>query len=361
MADELRQMFSRDFLEDYASKLSSLAPLDQDQFLQRVTADDWQNLSLLKRFARLADATVEGLSLPYDQLVDKLIILNETSQGFSYMFLNDIFWRYGLDDLPNSFRGMRVLTTGSSSEFAIRYFLNHDFEATLAFLQELAQSDNEHHRRLASEGTRLRLPWGKNVLELEEHIDQILAILEVLKADSSLYVRKSVANNLNDLSKKYPDLVLERLAAWKGQSAETDWIIKQGLRTLIKEGNDQALNLLDYGGEIVVQSAELVQNPTSPALNDTSIFSYKLVLGEVKAKRLRLMLAMGFQKSKGTISEKRFHLKDLDLKDNLTIAGQKKYVWKDMTTRKHHLGAHYARLLVNGQEVARLDFELINN
>lgn len=362
MAAEKRQVYNRAFLENFAQNVQQFHPnFSRQDFCQLVLTKDWENYSLMERFQAMARGFYETLNLPYHEVCQLLVQLNQTCRGFDYLFFHDVIWQYGLEDLPTSFDTVAILTTGSSGEFAIRYFLNHDIASSLAFLKKLSKSADADQRRLASEGTRLRLPWGKSVPALVEHLDEIFVILENLKADDSLYVRKSVANNLNDLTKMYPDLVLERLATWKGKDKRTDWVIKTGLRSLIKSGYPKALEFLGYAQDFKVASCQFNHDKKQAVYGQTTQFGYHLELFVERTSQLRLSLALGFQKSNGKISEKIFFLKDCQTSGQVSLSGKKSYTWQDLSTRKHYFGSHYARLLLNQKELARVDFDLVSN
>ena len=161
--------------------------------------------------------------------------------GLAYMFLPDYIEVYGIDDYETSVDALEFTTQFVSCEFAVRPFLIKYHEPMVA--QMLAWSKHENHkvRRLASEGSRPRLPWAMAVPVLKKDISPILPILENLKADPSEYVRRSVANNLNDIAKDFPEVVLAIAARWTGISKETDAIIKHGSRTLLKQGHTEIL------------------------------------------------------------------------------------------------------------------------
>jgi 3-methyladenine DNA glycosylase AlkC len=145
-------------------------------------------------------------------------------------------------------RAQYELTKRFTAEFSIRAFLEADPVATLERLEEWATDPNVHVRRLVSEGTRPRLPWAPRLPRFVEDPQPVLRLLEMLKDDPELYVRRSVANNLNDIAKDHPDLVVEVCARWSLQaSPERRWLIRHGLRTLVKQGHEGALAVLGYG------------------------------------------------------------------------------------------------------------------
>ena len=108
-----------------------------------------------------------------------------------------------------------------------------------------SKNKNVHVRRLSSEGLRPRLPWAK---KLEQFIDDptpILPILENLKKDESMFVKKSVANNLNDILKDNYSVGIRILKKWsKTKNKDTQWIIKHALRNEIKKENPEAVKLV---------------------------------------------------------------------------------------------------------------------
>lgn len=360
MAELLKDIYSHDTLLRIGTQFSQFyKDFNIDQFLTDVTADNWADLTLTQRHTRLATCVYNNISLPYEQLSEILIAMTPQCQGFAYIFMPKIIELYGLNDIEISLNALEVLTAGSSAEFAIRPFLQVDFDYTYHIILQWTQSDNEHHRRLASEGLRIGLPWAKKLPILNDNIDKILYVLTQLRNDPSLYVRKSVANNLNDLSKCYPDLVIDTFKKWIGESTYTDWIIKKGARTLIKLGDTQILELLNYNDTITAQNVTFQINPPIVTTNATSTFNYELTVHTCKTSKVRISLVIDFVKSNGNISSKLFFIKDVIISKDTKLSGKKTYTWKDMTTRKHYKGTHVIHLLVNSVEVAKNKVEFV--
>jgi 3-methyladenine DNA glycosylase AlkC len=161
---------------------------------------------------------------------------------------------YGLAHRDLSLRALKEMTKRFSAEFAIRPFLDREPAAVVAVLADWALDPHPQVRRLVSEGTRPRLPWGMRLPKFVADPRPVLTLLELLKEDPELFVRRSVANNLNDIAKDNPDLVVATLRRWKAsRSPETKWLVKHALRTLIKQGHPDALGLLGYGHGAAVQ------------------------------------------------------------------------------------------------------------
>ncbi len=184
-------------------------------------------------------------SLKYE---DALSILKEVAPKFTdfeSMVFPEFVDVYGQEHFELSLEALSYFTQFGSSEFAIRSFMNKDVDKVMDYMYELARHEHPYVRRFASEGCRPKLPWAKSVKALSDkmYLLKIVGILDLLKNDPSEFVRKSVANNLNDISKLDPDLVLDKAYSWHGHTKETDWILKHGLRTLLKKGNKRALEL----------------------------------------------------------------------------------------------------------------------
>ncbi len=187
--------------------------------------------------------------------------------GFVAIFLSDFVASYGLHDFDFSLDALRGFTKHGSAEFAVRPFLIADQKRALKTMRRWAEDECEHVRRLASEGSRPRLPWGMRLPSLVTDPSPTAPILEALKGDSALYVRKSVANHLNDITKDHPEWVMQRLEAWDLREERQSWIAKHACRTLIKRGHPRALQLFgfaegaDVGCDTVCVSHQLVFGP----------------------------------------------------------------------------------------------------
>jgi 3-methyladenine DNA glycosylase AlkC len=182
---------------------------------------------------------------------------------------NDFVAAYGLGYLDLSLRALYELTKRFTAEGAIRAFLQAYPEQTLTWLAEWATDPNCHVRRLVSEGARPRLPLAPRLPEFVKNPQPVLALLEQLKANPVLMVPRSFANNLNDIAKDHPDLVVETLARWK-QAADpgTQWIIGHATRTLLKQGHADALALLGYGA---ATSISVVSFQLTPRIDERRI------------------------------------------------------------------------------------------
>ena len=246
MAELLKNAFNK----QYISQLSQLIyaehkPFNRGQFSKDVFSNQWRNYELKQRMRHISHCLNAHLPKNYKQSVSILDKVAPQFTGMTGMQFPDFIEVFGLKnkDLKTSLKALEKWTKYSSSEFAIRPFIVRHPEPTLKRLYDWSSSKSEHIRRLSSEGCRPRLPWAMALPEFKKDPRPIIGILEKLKEDPSLYVRRSVANNINDITKDNPELALKLVTGWKGANEETDWIIKHSMRTLLKASHPKALKL----------------------------------------------------------------------------------------------------------------------
>ncbi|HQV33084.1 MAG TPA: DNA alkylation repair protein, partial [Calditrichia bacterium] len=326
-------------------------------FRVSVRNDGWEQKELKERMRHIAGALRKHLPADYLVALDILVKVAPHFSGFDGMIFPDFVEQFGGDFPTQSIAALLQFTRYSSAEFAIRPFLKRDPGKILAAMQDWAGHQNFHVRRLASEGCRPRLPWAMAIARLKEDPTPILPILEKLKDDPELYVRKSVANNLNDISRDHPDLVLGIAEKWLGHSPRTDWIVKHALRSLLKAGNERAMRLFGFGNPAAITVENLVVDPVRVRIGESVAFSFDLVCNEPEEVMVRLEYAVYFVKASGKKSPKVFQIKESRLGPG-RHSFRKKQTFEDRTTRKHYPGEHSLSILVNGKEKARADFQL---
>lgn len=280
-------------------------------------------------------------------------------RGFIIVTLTRFVSRNGLQHFDLSMKSLYEMTKRFTAEWDIRPFIVEYPEKTLALLKQWITDPNMHVRRLVSEGTRTRLPWGMRLKMFIDDPYPVLELLEQLKDDPELYVRRSVANNLNDIAKDHPDLVIETLTRWqKGASEGTQWIIKHATRTLIKDGHNEALALLGFDPKVKAELSNIKLNTATIQMGDTLEFSTELTLQGKTTKDLVVDYVIYFMKANGKLAPKVFKLKTLKAKPGQAIELTKRHAIKPITTRKYYAGKHELGILVNGQELAREAFTL---
>lgn len=265
---------------------------------------------------------------------------------------------HGLDHFDRSMDAICALTKRFSMEFTLRHFLNAHEPQVMAILVDWAVDENYHLRRLVSEGTRPRLPWGKKV---GLTFGAPLPLLDQLYCDPTRYVTRSVANHLNDIAKLDAGLVVETLARWQGEGRqdprEMDWIIRHALRTLIKKGDPQAMALLGYVPEPPIAVSPL--KVTTPSIVFGDAFEFEVTLTAHAPAKLLVDYAIGFVKADGQRKAKVFKLKQLSLKAGETVVLRKRHRLKaDATTYRLYAGTQGIFLQINGVERGSSAFDL---
>ncbi len=280
--------------------------------------------------------------------------------GFAVWPLGEIVSRRGLGDFSAAMKALREITKRFTSEFAIRPFLRDRLHDTLEVLTVWATDPNEHVRRLVSEGSRPLLPWGERLPAIMENPQMTLPLLDRLWNDPSDYVRRSVANHLNDFSKQHPEVVLKTLGRWKKSGGpHFERLAKHAARTLLKKGHPQTLEFFGfYHPEyLIVETFEI--SPESLRLGDSLTYQFSVRnSGKTKVSVL-FDYAIHHQKKDGRLTQKVFKGKTRTLSagESLVIAGQ--HVIRPVTTRTYHAGTHHLEIFLNGRSFDKKAFQLV--
>lgn len=356
---ELKAMYNEEFLRGFGGKVhAAYAAFDTEKFILNVMDDTWDGLELKARMRRISETLGAFLPASYEAALDVLFAIDEECTGFPYLFFPDFVEVFGQGEehWELSMKALERFTPKSSAEFAVRPFLLRDPERMMRQMEIWAQHPGEHVRRLASEGSRPRLPWGQSLPMFKKDPAPVMPVLELLKQDPSLYVRKSVANNLNDIVKDHPRLVLETARRWKGTHPHTDWIVRHGCRTLIKKSDPEAMALFGYADatddEPITTGAALIVEPFVVVLGGSTELRYDLQIREGDPAHIRIEYGIDFVKARGQVSRKSFLLSDKTVPGGAHLTGTRTHQWANLTTRRHYPGEHRIVLLVNGREAA---------
>ncbi|WP_378955796.1 DNA alkylation repair protein [Pelosinus sp. sgz500959] len=368
MPQPLKDVYNEEFLRQFSVKVHDVYDaFDIEQFIAKVMDHTWNELALKERMRRITEILRGHLPNRYEDSMDILFAIDEECVGFPYLFFPDFVAVYGQaeEHWELSMKALERFTIRSSAEFAVRPFLQRDPEKMMSQMVQWSKHSNEHVRRLASEGCRPRLPWGEALSMFKEDPSLVLDVLEILKNDSSLYVRKSVANNLNDISKDHPMVVLEIVRRWKGVHLNTDWILRHGCRTLIRKADPVVMSLFGYaetiGATPLITHASLVVEPTVLKIGESCELRYEVCMREGESARIRTEYGIDFVKARGQTSRKIFLLSDKTVSGGVQLSGTRTHRWSNLTTRRHYPGQHRIVLLVNGCEVAHSVLELVTN
>ncbi|HEY8933025.1 MAG TPA: DNA alkylation repair protein [Rariglobus sp.] len=358
MSSALKDMFDAALYRSLAAELAALSPaFDSNRFLDH-TLTGLTSRELMDRMRRTSTGVALALPIPYREQLDVLRALApRIGHGFIGIFLSDFVAQHGLAHPTLSLDALRFFTRFGSAEFAIRPFIERDPAGTLAVLRTWANDADEHVRRLASEGSRPRLPWGARLQFLVADPSPTLPILSALRADPSLYVRKSVANHLNDIAKDHPDIALDFVSTWDRNHAPTAWIVRHALRTLIKRGHPRALALLGAGDAPKLDAAFTV-TPKRIHLGDTVTLVATLTSTARRSQSLLIDYVVHYARASGKASEKVFKWKQLDVAPGEKLTLTKRQLIRDFSTRRHHAGRHRVELQINGRRLAESAFTL---
>jgi 3-methyladenine DNA glycosylase AlkC len=276
------------------------------------------------------------------------------------MVFPDFVECYGINYFDLSMKTLKFFTPLCSSEFAVRPFIAMDPERAMVFVMDWAEDEDQHVRRLASEGCRPRLPWGMALKVFKLDPTPILPVLKKLKDDPSEYVRRSVANNLNDISKDHPEVVLEVCEQWYGKSTDVDWVVKHACRGLLKAGNRRAMLLFGFSDPLTIHVKNLVIDKDKLGIGGDVRFTFNLHVETQRESKVRLEYKVDFVKARGKRSPKIFQFGERIL-DPGEHTFTKTHSFVDRSTRKHYPGEHRITIIVNGVAKASVSFELLQN
>lgn len=363
-APKLKDYFTADLVRETGERVNSVHPtFDVDQFVATTLTDDWESLALTARSRRIGDALFETLGLGVEPALEVVVaVLPEElddpdgalNNGFWMWPLSDLIANYAVDHLHAGLDACEALTRRFTAEFAVRPFLAQYPEA-MDRVFDWTQDPSEHIRRLASEGTRPRLPWASR---LDLPTDQVVAVLTSLRKDESLYVRRSVANHLNDLAKDDSDGIVTLLEEWHGEGVpETNWIVRHAMRNHLKNGDPRVMALFGYEPADVAVDG-LAITPGSAAIGESVVITFDLVEAARRDQKLMVDLVVGYLKANGSVGPKVFKFKDFELAADSTEPCRKKLDMVIRSTRQLYPGTHSVTVRVNGADLASASFEL---
>jgi len=358
MAERLKDIFfTRDSVEAFADSIEKVYPkFDKKKFLDLIYDGSFEKKEFLAKSRRITD--VLHKTLPQSSYADALAVIKGAApliKGAEALSLPDYIAQYGMNDWDLSLPALSHITKYVTAELAIRPFLDKDPDRVMACLTDWAEDENPKLRRLASEGCRPRLPWAMALPKFKKNPAPILPILEKLKNDPSEDVRRSVANNLNDISKDNPEVMLDLCEKWHGVSEKTDKIVKHACRSLLKSGDKRALRIFGFSDPSTLEVAHFKVDKKELKIGDTLNFSFDLEVE--KESKVRLEYAVFYVKPIGRLSPKVFQIAEKDYGPG-TFPVKRKQFFGDQSTRKHIPGTHHIAIIVNGEEKAKTSFEL---
>ncbi|MFV0321448.1 MAG: DNA alkylation repair protein [Alphaproteobacteria bacterium] len=362
-----KEHFSAAYVDNLIERLNYFAPNIQTKYLEQ-TQIIIESLEMKDRVNNIADAIFTALEQPASPaLAENLtaMALGDNNYpaltGFDAWPIFSIFERHFINEFEAAMTAFYKLTHLFTAEFAIRPFIFHYPEPSFALFSHWSQDESEQIRRLSSEGIRPNLPWGGKIHYLNKNPKKIIAILNRLKNDPSLYVRKSVANNFNDISKEHSQIILDNFKKWQANrpTAQQQWIMKHALRSLIKQGDKQALALVGVNVAGNIKAVKFSAAPKAICLGQEIELSLELQNNDNHDNDVMVDYIIHHVKANGQTTPKVFKWKKFNLKAEQNVVLVKSHKILPITTRKYYAGKHGVQILVNGNILADSHFELI--
>ena len=360
MPEKLKDtLISKESVTQMAAAIRAVHPrFKTRRFVSLVVDDQWGQRELKEIMHHLARCLGECLPSDYGEAIQVLERAAPQISGFQAMALPDFVEIFGLDAWEISLPALGFFTRFASAEFAIRPFLDLDPDRAMGWMARWAEDEDPAVRRLASEGCRPRLPWAMALPRFKKDPSPILPVLEKLKDDESDSVRRSVANNLNDIARDNPEVTLETCEGWFGSSEPVDRLVKHACRGLLKTGNTRAMRLFGFGDPAHLSVKGPRVEPKRVAIGDELRFSFDLLVGGEERTKVRLEYAVHYVKKTGKLSRKVFQLSEREWKPGRHPI-KRRHSFAERSTRKHHPGTHVLELIANGVEKGRIEIEVV--
>lgn len=362
-----KNWFDVDAADRLAAQIQAVYPaFDQHKFRQDAVRQ-LENLEMHGRVAQFSEALARHLPADKEQALQILTrslppILpsaENITNGWLQWPVGKFIADYGLPHFETAMQAMIELTQRFSSEFAVRPFIEHQQNKTLDRLLQLTAHPSAHVRRWCSEGSRPLLPWGKKLKALQQDPSPVWPILEALKDDPERYVQTSVANHLNDIAKQHPDQVVSRCGIWiQNAGPARKWIVKHGLRTLIKDGHPDALALIGYPTAKHIK-ARLTLTPESIHIGESTQLTLELRNEHKQAQPLLIDYAVTYARKQAGTGRKVFKWTTIQIGAGESLTLQKKHPMKITSTRALYPGPHKVEVLINGQPLCDGAFQLV--
>jgi 3-methyladenine DNA glycosylase AlkC len=360
MAERLKDHFGPDVPVRIAGMIADVHPsFPTDRFL-RDALDGYEDLELTPRARQISDALATSLPQDFGRAADVVQaslgppIAGDELTGLGmepFIYLPFVYWvaEVGLDHWARSMRLQHALTQRLSCEYSIRAFIDTEPDRTLARLADWTHDPSPHVRRLVSEGTRPRLPWAPRLSRFIDDPTPVIDLLELLRDDPTTLVRRSVANNLNDIGKDHPDVLVAVCRRWKvGATPERERLIAHALRSAVKRGDPSALAILGFGRADAGRIDQVGITPKRPRIGDTVRVELTVTNSGRRRAAFNVDLRVHFVKASGTTTPKVFKMKAVELAAGASTRLTKSISLAQHTTRTHHPGRHDVDVVVNG-------------
>lgn len=364
----LKNVFNQKVIEDLAKRISKQYPKFQSKTFLQSTLASLEDLGFIERSNHLRDCLYDFL--PKDPKISIQILIDSLGpelpnssiaglEGFTVMSLCSFVSKYGKEHFDLSMKALYEMTKRFSAEGDLRTFIDIDYEKSMSLLHRWCKDKSHHVRRLVSEGTRPRLPLAGRIPRFQKDPRPVIELLDKLVTDESLYVRRSVANNINDIAKDNPEIAVTTLKRWKkNPSSDVQWLVSHASRSLVKSGNKDVLGIFGVSSEIEIELKGFSVAKKKYRINDTIEFQFGIESKAKKDEPLIIDYVIHFVKSNGKTKEKIFKLKKSSIKPRELIPISKKHKLINTSGRTHFPGRHMIELQINGKRYGKVEFDL---
>ncbi len=348
MAD-FKDELSPALVERLGGAFAAASPSFDRAAFERAAIDGLDGRELMARVDRVAQALAAAMPPSPDDAgpTVRAVLAGGGLQGWASMPVNAYIAREMLDRPDIGLPLLAASTPLFTAEFAIRPFIDAHYETTMEYLRAWSRDPDEHVRRLVSEGSRPRLPWGRRLNRFIADPTPTIELLDALVDDESLYVRKSVANHLNDIAKDHPDLVLDTARRWADGTGRRDFVVRHGLRTLVKHGHPEALAILGFDPDAAIELTDFTCTPPAVAIGEAVTIGF--TLRAAAATRAAIDYVVHFQGARGPKAGKVFKFAVKDLPAGKPVRLAREHRFRHVSVRTIHPGPHRIEVQVNGR------------
>jgi len=367
MPEAFKDLYNEKFYLTLAIHLNKcLVNFDEAIFMQRMLSDNFEQLALKERMTHTKEVLHQFMPDNFSEATSVLVSLITSlsdagikEDSVEYMFLPEYIETYGIDDYQTSIQAFEKITQFTSAEFAVRPFLIKYGQKMLSQMYLWCEHSHYMVRRLASEGCRPRLPWAIALKTYKLDATLLLPILHSLFDDPTEIVRRSVANNLNDIAKDNPNVVIEFAKQYLGKGTQSDRNIKHACRTLLKQACPETLALFGYDSTDI-DLVEFKVLTEKVVMGSHADFAFAIKNNSENTKKIRLEYGLYFIKKNGQLSKKVFKISERLLAANELHQVQRKQSFKPISTRIYYPGIHQVSIILNGKEFIAKYFKLIS-
>lgn len=363
-----KDVFNRDVITDFANRIQSAYQLfKRDEFIE-ACCDPLEHLSFLERSHHIRDTLYSYLPSEYPIAIDLLLsVLGPelenpgTTDWTSFIVMPQTAYvsKYGSAYYELSMTALYEMTKRFSAENDLRTYIELNYTETMSILSEWTKDESPHVRRLVSEGTRPRLPLAGRIKRFQEDPTPVIKLLDLLVEDKSLYVRRSVANNINDIAKDNPEMAIDTLEKWSRiDDSNVRWVIRHASRSLVKQGNTRMLTILGYKEEPTIHIKQFSIEESCYSIGDAIEFT--VVIDNIGSLEEALMIdyVIHYVKANNRIIEKVFKMRKTIIKSKQSFTFTKIHYLRNTSGRQHYPGIHCVELIVNGIRYKEIAFEL---